>query len=405
MKRVVAVAVAGIAAITASALPSEASEAGVPKERVPLVQAEEGSRDGVYLVAVREDEDPNRVAASLGLTPRHIFTGVYHGFSVKTDAHHIEAMRDHPEKIKRISENHRFRTMDSGVRTPIYRLYTQDNPGSALDRIDQTDLPLDNKYKYHEKAWGQYAYVIDSGIDADHPEFGGRAINVFAADGVIENDCEGHGTHVAGIIGSDTYGVAKRINLRGVKVTEGCSREASPESVLAGMDYVYNYGIQPGVVNMSLGGGFDPEVNLGAARLATRFFVAAAAGNDRENACLQSPAGVPSVLTVGASSHIGGTDRVWEDSASGPCVDLYAPGNYVRSTLPNTPTNRWVNGLKSGTSMATPFATGAAAIVLAHNPTFTPQNVHDWLTGNGTKDHLTGVPAFTPNVLLNKGRL
>ncbi|MER6314795.1 S8 family serine peptidase [Streptomyces sp. NPDC001581] len=405
MRRVVAAALAGIAVLATSAFSAEASEARGAREKVPLVQADGESRDGVYLVAVREDEDPRKVAASLGVTPRHVFTGVYHGFSVKTDAHHIEAMRDHPEKIRKISENHRYRTMDDGARTPIYRIQTQDNPGSGLDRIDQRDLPLDRKYQYQLIARGMYAYVIDTGIDTDHPEFGGRAINVFDADGEIENDCEGHGTHVAGIIGSDTYGVAKRIDLRGVKVTDGCGKTASPESVLAGMEYVYNYGIQPAVVNMSLGGDFDPEVSLGAARLATRFFVAAAAGNDRENACFQTPAGVPSVLTVGASSHIGGTDRVWEDSASGPCVDLYAPGNFIRSTLPNTPTDRWTNGLRSGTSMATPFATGVAAIVLAHNPTFTPQNLHDWLTGNGTRDRLTGVPAFTPNVLLHKGRL
>lgn len=259
MRRVVAAALAGIAVLATSAVSAEASEVRVAKERVPLVQADEESRDGVYLVAVQEDEDPKKVAASMGVTPRHVFTGVYHGFSVKTDAHHIEAMRGHPEKIRKISENHRYRTLDDGVRTPIYRIYTQDNPGSGLDRIDQTELPLDRKYKYHERAWGMYAYVIDTGIDSDHPEFGGRAINVFDADGSIENDCEGHGTHVAGIIGSDTYGVAKRVNLRGVKVTEGCGREASPESVLAGMDYVYNYGIQPAVVNMSLGGDFDPR--------------------------------------------------------------------------------------------------------------------------------------------------
>ena len=112
---------------------------------------------------------------------------------------------------------------------------TQSNPPWGLDRIDQHNLPLNATYNYNWTGSGVRVYVIDTAIRTSHTQFGGRAAAVFDALGGTGQDCNGHGTHVAGTIGGSTYGVAKSALLRAVRVLN-CSGSGSTSGVISGVD-------------------------------------------------------------------------------------------------------------------------------------------------------------------------
>lgn len=235
---------------------------------------------------------------------------------------------------------------------------TQVNPPTNLDRIDQRDLPLSRTFSYPGGGTGVRAYVIDTGTRADLPEFQGRVAtgyNVFTAKGDA-GDCNGHGTHVAGILGSSNYGVAKGVTIVPVKAF-GCSNVTTLSAILAAIDWAtadHRPG-QPAVANLSFAVGRSPALDQAVAALsADGVAVAAAAGNERSDACASSPAGVPQVLTVAASDS---NDVVAPFSNVGPCVDLFAPGVAVVST----DFRSFGTAVISGTSMATPHVTGALA--------------------------------------------
>src|SRR3989454_1354765 len=175
----------------------------------------------------------------------------------------------------------------------------------GLDRIDQQALPLSGTYTYTSDGAGVQAYIIDTGIWTLHPDFGGRADNVYDAltlDLVaIGEDCNGHGTHVAGTVGGATYGVAKGVSLHGVRVL-GCAGVGFTSDVIAGVDWGAANHQSPAVANMSLGGGGSAALNTAVTNLANSgAFLAWAAGNDNADACNSSPAGASDVFTVAAS--------------------------------------------------------------------------------------------------------
>jgi subtilisin family serine protease len=165
-------------------------------------------------------------------------------------------------------------------------------------------------------------------------EFGGRAVQLASfVDGTTDDN--GHGTHVAGIVGSKTYGVAKRTKLIGIKVMTATGG-GSISSVLAGLERVISDSITRGCpkgvfVNMSLGGSFSKALNSGAKALVADhgFFVAVAAGNSGVDASSSSPASEPSVFTVGASTS---SDKKADFSNYGSLVDIFAPGQNIPST-------------------------------------------------------------------------
>jgi subtilisin family serine protease len=136
-------------------------------------------------------------------------------------------------------------------------------------------------------------YVIDTGLLTGHAEFSGRASNVYDAFGGNGQDCNGHGTHVGGTVGGETYGVAKDALLRGVRVFQ-CSGGSANSTIIAGIDWVRANHIKPAVANLSLGGGFSSATNTAVTNLANAgVFVAVAAGNDNQDACTKSPASAP----------------------------------------------------------------------------------------------------------------
>lgn len=271
---------------------------------------------------------------------------------------------------------------------------TQNNATWGLDRIDQRNLPLSGSYTYNTTASNVNAYIIDTGILGSHSEFSGRFMGGydFVDNDSNPNDCNGHGTHVAGTVGGSTYGVAKGVKLYGLKVL-GCNGSGTNSGVIAGIDWVANNHVKPAVANMSLGGGASSATDNAVANLvASGVTVAVAAGNDNSNACNYSPAREPSAITVGSTAS---NDSRSSFSNYGSCLDIYAPGSSITSAWSNGGTNTI-----SGTSMASPHVAGVAALYLANNPNATPAQVEAAIENAATSGKVTDAKSGSPNLLL-----
>ncbi|MCS0636674.1 S8 family peptidase [Streptomyces sp. LP05-1] len=273
---------------------------------------------------------------------------------------------------------------------------TQSNPTWGLDRIDQKALPLNKSYTYPNTGGGVTAYVLDSGIKPDNPEYEGRASIGKDFVGSGGSDCFGHGTHVTGTIGSRTYGVAKKAKLVALKVIGGTCQGTGPDSATVdAIEWVTANAVKPAVANMSL---TMDQVGVGDEALkrsvAAGVVYAVASGNSGTDACGTSPARVPEAITVNASDN---TDTRASFSNYGRCTDLFAPGNNITSLgLNNGSTSNM-----SGTSMATPHVAGAAALYLAANPGATPQATRNALVGGATDGAIKNAGSNSPNKLLN----
>lgn len=260
----------------------------------------------------------------------------------------------------------------------------------GLDRVDQSNLPLSTTFDDQNLiGLNTYSFIVDTGIDATNTDFQGRVAAGFTAisDGLGSKDCNGHGTHVAGIVGGAKYGAAKGTNLIPVRVLD-CSGSGSYSSVIAGLDWISaNY--TPGmaaVVNMSLGGPVSSTIDGAVSTLISRGInVVVAAGNSNTDACNFSPANVPGALTVGATET---SDARASYSNFGSCLDLFAPGSAITSTWLGT---AGVNTI-SGTSMAAPLVTAVVSRFIANNSGLTPAQVANSIKSSATK-----------NVVLNAG--
>lgn len=275
---------------------------------------------------------------------------------------------------------------------------TQNNATWGIDRVDQRDLPLNGTYTWEASGAGVNAYIIDTGILLNHVDFSGRANAGFTAisDGNGTNDCNGHGTHVAGTVGSETFGVAKDATLWAVRVL-GCNGSGSNSGVIAGVDWVAANAQLPAVANMSLGGGSSTALDnavRNAINAGVTFVVAA--GNDNSDACVGSPNRVAEALTVGSTTS---SDSRSSFSNWGSCVDILAPGSSITSTWS---TGTTATNTISGTSMASPHVAGAAALFLDANPSATPSTVFNALVNNATTGRLSGLSG-SPNRLLYTG--
>ena len=245
------------------------------------------------------------------------------------------------------------------------------------------------------------AYIIDTAIRFAHTQFGSRATSGYdAVDGGSADDCNGHGTHVAGTVGGSTYGVAKSVSLVAVRVLN-CSGSGSTSGVIAGIDWVTgNHGPgQPAVANMSLGGGastaLDNAVN-NSINDGVTYAVAAGNGNiigQQQNACNFSPARVAAAITIGATDS---SDRKASWSNYGNCVDWFAPGVSITSAWY---TNNTATNTISGTSMATPHTAGVAAQYLQTNPGASPATVRSTLYNLTTKSIVTSSSSVNNHLL------
>lgn len=273
---------------------------------------------------------------------------------------------------------------------------TQTSPEWGLDRIDQPGLPLSASYTNANPGTGVRVYVVDTGVRSTHQEFAGRVASGYSAisDGNGTLDCNGHGTHVAGIAAGTTYGVAKSATLVPVRVL-GCQGDGSLSGVLAGLDWISkNHPAgAPAVVNMSLGGLASSTLDSAVQALINRgITVVVAAGNSSSDACLYSPARVSAAITVAASSR---TDAFATFSNAGSCVDLVAPGVEITSAVASSDT---AVAVYSGTSMAAPHVAGSVASLMTAGY-LTPGEVSYALTQSAVSS-VQSAPASTTNALL-----
>ncbi|HEY0996115.1 MAG TPA: S8 family serine peptidase [Gemmatimonadaceae bacterium] len=332
---------------------------------------------GRFIVTLRDGASPAAVAREHGVAPDFVYTSVLNGFAGSiSDAARAGLLRD--ARVARVEQD--------GI---AYASTTQSGATWGIDRIDQRALPLSSTYSYTATASNVYAYIIDTGIRFSHSEFGGRATSGYdAVDGGSADDCNGHGTHVAGTVGGANYGVAKGVNLVAVRVLD-CSGSGSWSGVIAGMDWVAQNHRSPAVANMSLGGGASTSVDDAAKRMiASGVATGIAAGNGNQggraqDACNYSPSRVAEAMTIGATTQ---SDVKTSWSNYGNCVDWFAPGYQIKSSWY---TSDVATNTISGTSMATPHVVGVAALYLAGNPSATPQQVRDALYAATTKGIVT----------------
>lgn len=376
MKRNYVILVVATSILAACSEPATIPEVVVTDNSVANASDAGQAIPGRFIVTVRDGVDPSTVARANGVSPQYVYTHALNGFAGSmSDAARAGLLRD--ARVSRVETD--------GV---AEAWTTQSNATWGLDRIDQRALPLSGTYTYTNTGSGVTAYIIDTGIEISHPDFGGRASVGYDAIGDGRNgiDCNGHGTHVSGTTGGNTWGVAKAVTLKAVRVLD-CAGSGTWSGVIAGLDWVTANRVLPAVGNMSLGGGASASVDDAVKRtIASGVAMAVAAGNGNQggiaqDACKYSPARVPEAMTIGATTK---TDAKTSWSNYGACVDWFAPGSGI--------TSDWLNGgtnTISGTSMATPHTAGVAALYLQGNPGASPQTVRDALYANTTKSIVT----------------
>jgi subtilisin family serine protease len=324
-------------------------------------------------------------AEALGATVHHEYRHALRGFAATLPKAALDGLRADP--------NVSYIEADATV----VATDTQTPATWGLDRIDQRNLPLSNSYTYNATGSGVKAYIIDTGIRFTHTLFGGRAVSGYdAIDGGSADDCNGHGTHVAGTVGSSTYGVAKSVTLVGVRVLN-CSGSGTNSQVIAGVDWVTGNHLagQPAVANMSLGGSASSSIDTAVNNsINDGVTYAVAAGNSNANACNYSPARVAAAITVGATTS---SDARSSFSNYGSCLDVFAPGSSITSTWHTSDT---ATNTISGTSMASPHVAGVAALYLQGNPSASPATVRSAIVTSATSGVISNVGSGSPNLLL-----
>ncbi|MGX2992808.1 S8 family peptidase [Streptomyces sp. JNUCC 64] len=372
-------------ALPLSLVPSSGFAAPAPTPLVKVAQAPTSTEiKGQYIVTVKKGNDPSAVAKARSVTPDHVYEEVLNGFAATLTSGELAALRA-DSRIKSIEEDQK--AVSSA---------TQNNAPWGLDRIDQR-TGRNGTYVYNGTGAGVTAYIIDSGLDTSHPDFGGRARNVFDSFGGNGQDCNGHGTHVAGTVGGSTYGVAKGVQLRGVKVLN-CQGSGSFSGIIAGFDWVRQNAAKPAVANASLGGGYSAALNNAATALANSgVHTTVAAGNSNQDACNFSPASAANALSVAASDS---GDNKASFSNYGQCTDLYGPGVSITSTRMGGGTTSM-----SGTSMAAPHVAGVAALYKGSYGEASSTTVNNWIINSSTPNVIRGNVSGTPNRLLFKSTL
>ena len=298
-----------------------------------------------------------------------------------------------------------------------------------MDRIDQRFKSLDGQYSINCTGEGVDIYIIDTGTANDfllckhipgtcivgiyynHSEFEGRALypgydpmDIYERDNRQGADCDGHGTHVASIAAGKTYGAAKNARVYSVRALN-CIGVAPWSVIIDAIDYAARHASESNrssIISMSLSGGFSSVVNAAISTVINDrgIPVVVSAGNAQTNACYRSPASTPEAITVGATSI---TDKIYEDSNGGSCVDIFAPGDGIRGASYYCSN---CTDVFSGTSSSAALVSGVIATVLEKNPLLTPQQIAQHLIDISSKNMIdlspirSDIREDTPNRLL-----
>jgi subtilisin family serine protease len=387
----VAVALLATATLGAVMVAAPAGAAPPSQTPAPLVGAgEPGTVDGHYVVVLDRGAGSERAAEvraqarAHGGRIGHVYESALSGFSAALPDRAVEALRRNPA----VDYVEADREMTA--------VATQSPATWGIDRIDQRDRPLSNSYTYTRTGAGVTAYVIDTGIRSTHADLAGRVGPGYTAiaDGRGTEDCNGHGTHVAGTVGGTTWGVAKGVTLVPVRVLD-CAGSGSTAGVIAGVDWVTRNSPGPSVANMSLGGGASSALDTAVANsVASGVTYAVAAGNSSLPACWFSPARTPSALTVGATTS---SDARASYSNWGSCLDLFAPGSSITSAWH---TSDQASNTISGTSMASPHVAGVAALYLQGAPSASASQVSSAVVAATTPGRVTSEGMGSPDRLL-----
>ena len=355
-----------------------------------IASAAQDDSEGTYIIVLKSANDidgKEKQIAQMGGRTEKRFTHAINGLSVKIKNKDADQLRTEPN------------VLSVELDQPMFALDTQTpTPSWGLDRTDQRALPLSNSFTASAYGAGVDVYVVDTGVSTTHTDFSGRLRSGFSAinDGRGSNDCNGHGTHVAGTAAGTTYGVAKAASIIPVRVLD-CAGSGSNTGVIAGLDWIianHSAGVAA-VANMSLGGGASLALDTAVQNAINDGVVmAVAAGNSNANACNYSPARAANAITVGATDR---TDVRASYSNFGSCLDIFAPGTSITSAWINSSTA--INTI-SGTSMASPHVAGVAAALLSANPTLSPADISSMLRSSATPNVVSTAGTGSPNYLL-----
>ena len=382
-----------LASLTMAFVPAKA-QTSLPKGADQAMHAFGNSKpipDRYIVVFTADVASPALEAASVlrgtNATLHHTFSHAIKGFAASIPSSALNALQNNP-KVAYIEQ-------DQSV--SLTQLSSPQNQATwGLDRIDQLSLPLDSRYNFNQLGQGVTAFIIDTGIRADHAEFTGRVLSGYTAiaDGNGTNDCNGHGTHVSGTVGGTTWGVAKSVSLVPVRVLD-CTGSGTLSGVIAGIDWVAGSSQRPAVANLSLGSSKSSTVNAAVAGAYNQgVTVVVAAGNSNADACNYSPASEPTAITVGATTN---ADARASYSNFGTCLDVFAPGSNITSAWFTSPT---ATNTISGTSMASPHVAGVVALALQASPLSSPAQIANTITTNATLNKVSSAGTGSPNRLV-----
>lgn len=365
------------AAILTSGLAATSASAQVP---------ERGR--STYIVMFKKGVDPQGQAVNLrgqGHAVRSVYEHVFPGVSVDLPLSAARALQRNPN-VEVVEPE-----------MVVTAIGTQTGATWGLDRSDQRNRPLNSTYSYLDQAGqGVRIYIVDTGIHSTHTDLTGRVVAGYSAFTGGTEDCNGHGTHVAGTAAGTTYGIAKKATVVPVRVLD-CNGGGTSTSFFNGVNWILaNKGTDPGVVNMSLAfSSVSATVNASIRNLHNSgLATVVAAGNSNRNACNYSPSSEPLAITVGSTTN---SDARSSFSNFGSCLDIFAPGSNITSAWHTS--NTAITTI-SGTSMASPHVAGAAALLLGSDNRLSSAGVWSTLQANATPSVVSSAGTGSPNRLL-----